>query len=72
MQDTFLKLYFVTRIPFTESTDSLLLSFVHCLRVIRKFAFSLTDDSRLRHLKQKTFLAMYVKQINKTKKWRRD
>ena len=40
------------RIPLTESIDSLFLSFVHCRHVIRKFAFSLTDDTRLRHLKE--------------------
>jgi len=72
MQDSFLRLYFVRRIPLTESIDSLFLSFVHCLYVIRKFAFSLTDDSRLRHLDQKNYSAIYVKQMNKTKKWRRD
>jgi len=33
MQDSFLRLYFVRRIPLTESTDSLFLSFVHCLHV---------------------------------------
>jgi len=67
MQDSFLRLYYVRRIPLTESIYNLFLSFVvvHCLHVIRKLIFSLTGDSRLRHLKPNKIVFSSIRKTNK-------
>ena len=72
---SFLRLYFVRRIPLTESIDSLFLSFVCCLYVIRKFAFLLLTTADSDILNKKNLFGNIRKTIEtneQDQKWRRD